>query len=408
MSEQADTSRPRRVLHIGKYFPPHPGGMETYLRDLMNVQKRQGLEVMALVHASERRLFDTDESVDALDDTSYQVMRSARWFNLGFVPVSPGFIWSAFKAVKYFKPDVIHIHHPNASACWLLLLAAAKNIPWLIHWHSDISTADSGVAVRFSYFFYRHLESKLLRHAGQIVTTSEPYLQSSPALKAHRQKCCVIPLGIDSRRLPSPKEVTPRDTHGRAHIAFVGRLVPYKGLSHLLHALEAFPDLQCWIAGDGQLYKAMARDITERGLQGRVELLGAVSEEGKWSVLKACKALVLPSIERTEAFGIVQLEAAHFGKPVVVTDVSGSGMGWVADQLELGLVAQSRDSSDLVAKIKLALAMESLNSDGTHSTLPTVFNLEDQVCELQALYLEACSLPQPSELPAERQIDCSK
>ena len=96
--------------------------METYLRDLMNVQKRQGLSVMALVHASQRGLIDSEESIDALDGTTYKVMRSARWLNLGFVPVSPGFIWSAFKAIKQFKPDIIHIHHPNSSAMWLLLL----------------------------------------------------------------------------------------------------------------------------------------------------------------------------------------------------------------------------------------------------------------------------------------------
>ena len=128
----------------------------------MNVQKRQGLSVMALVHASQRGLIDSEESIDALDGTTYKVMRSARWLNLGFVPVSPGFIWSAFKAIKQFKPDIIHIHHRIPQRCGYFYFPA-RRIPWVAHWQSDIETPSSSKLVKFLYRIYRPIEQAILR-----------------------------------------------------------------------------------------------------------------------------------------------------------------------------------------------------------------------------------------------------
>ena len=393
MSDRSDITGSLRILHIGKYFPPHPGGMETYLRDLMNVQKRQGLEVMALVHASERGLFDMEESVDALDGTTYQVMRSARWFNLSFVPISPGFIWSAFKAIKNFKPDLIHIHHPNSSAMWLLLLPAARRLPWVAHWHSDIETPSSSTFVKFLYRIYRPFEQAILRKTARIITTSPPYLEASAALTSQNRKCEVIPLGLDPARLPQTEEVTTVSRPNEPLVLFIGRLAPYKGLLNLIEAIAELREVHCWVAGDGKLKRKLQSTIQQRKLTDRVALLGPVTEEEKWRLFKSCDVLALPSIEKTEAFGMVLLEAAHFAKPVVVTDAAGSGMAWVASQIPGSRVAKTSASSNLAKAITESLKAAASKSELELPKSSNPFDLAEQAYQIKRQYQIALTSP---------------
>ena len=113
-----------RILHIGKYFPPHYGGMETILRDQMHLQSRQnGLEVAAVVHSSERRLLDRLE----VTDHGCRLRRSATWFTAIFAPIAPLFWYSVAIEIKKLDPDEIRIHMPNLSAFWLLLILVEEN-----------------------------------------------------------------------------------------------------------------------------------------------------------------------------------------------------------------------------------------------------------------------------------------
>ena len=388
MSDRSDITGSLRILHIGKYFPPHPGGMETYLRDLMNVQKRQGLEVMALVHTSKRGSFDIEESVDALDGTTYQVMRSARWFNLSFVPISPGFIWSAFKAIKNFKPDLIHIHHPNSSAMWLLLLPAARRLPWVAHWHSDIVTPQSDFAVRLAYRIYEAWERRLLIRSRTIIATSPPYLAKSPVLTAHRERCICIPLGLDELRIPNPESVLEHARPLAPLVLFVGRLVGYKGLENLLMAMPYLEGVHCWIAGDGYLHGDIAEHIIANKLQDRVKLLGAVSEVQKWQLFRTCDAVVLPSNQSNEAFGLVLLEAYLFNKPVVVTSALGSGMSWVAGKIRGSAIAAPNDPLSLANAISTVLAQLNKPTGTFTRHSEKTLSLSHQSQQILAVYSE--------------------
>ena len=386
MSDIDRDAPPLRVLHVGKFFPPHPGGMETYLRDLMNVQKRQGLSVMALVHASQRGLIDSEESIDALDGTTYKVMRSARWLNLGFVPVSPGFIWSAFKAIKQFKPDIIHIHHPNSSAMWLLLLPPARRIPWVAHWQSDIETPSSSKLVKFLYRIYRPIEQAILRKTARIIATSPPYLESSAALASHKIKCEIIPLGLDPFRLPRAEQVTALDRPNKPLILFVGRLATYKGLHNLVEALGELEGAHCWIVGDGPLRSLLERTIQKLQLVDRITLVGAASEADKWRLYRTCDLLVLPSVEKTESFGMVLLEATHFQRPVVVTDAAGSGMVWVAEQLPGSRVAKANAPASLAQELAASLQASSRKSPPEISARRSRFDLVQQSQQISGQY----------------------
>ena len=374
----ADHEKPLRVLHIGKYFPPHAGGMETYLRDLIVVQHRQGQKVTALVHASHVTAFDRDQQVDALNGTSLKVRLAARWFNLGFVPVSPFFWLSALKLIRQFKPNIIHIHHPNLSAAWLLLLPIARKVPWVAHWQSDILTPSSSRFVRFCYAFYRPFEQQLLNRASIIFATSSSYVEGSQALRNNLSKVKVLPLGLDTRRLPDPDQLQPMDRpQGSPLVLFLGRLAGYKGLPTLLNAIARLPDVHCWLVGDGSERRILEDEVARLKIQDRVRFVGAVNEEQKWRYLKTADVVVLPSTDKNEAFGMVLLEAGHLDKSMVVTDIEGSGTAWVAGQFGATVVAAS-DLDALAVGLREELSMPSRDRKNSQSADGGPFNLATQ------------------------------
>src|SRR5262249_59214165 len=118
-----------RVLHIGKFYPPVAGGIERFVGDLVEAQRAAGDDVAVLVHAAR------DEP--PRDDPPW-LMRCPVWMQLAFAPVSPRFPFWLARALRRHAPDVLHIHMPNVSALWALLLPSARGIPWVVHWHADV------------------------------------------------------------------------------------------------------------------------------------------------------------------------------------------------------------------------------------------------------------------------------
>ena len=384
-----------RVMHIGKYYPPFHGGIENFLCDLAECQLKQGyVEPSVLVHQHEVGRAEEKETANGVFVRRVQIVGRAV-----FTPLAPLFLRSLNRTIEKQRPDILHLHLPNPSTFWCLFSKSARKRHWVVHWHSDVLGGAPNWAVKLAYPLYRIFERALLSRSSTIIATSPPYLETSAPLAAFKYKCQVVPLGIKplpyrpgSERanrlaaehkgnrvelgteenevagmLPVPERdgtsnleglrdmaSTPdEENHLDAYVSAplkvlcIGRLTYYKGHEYLIRAVAETPDVQLDIVGDGEERKSLIKLIKAVSLSERVRILGSLKQEDLERLLNECDLVCLPSSERTEAFGLVLLEAARAGKPSLVTCVKGSGMSWVVQDGITGWTVEPESAENL-------------------------------------------------------------
>jgi rhamnosyl/mannosyltransferase len=335
-----------RVLHIGKFFPPFAGGMEQFLADLLPALRDHGIAAAALVHGHDHHQGTVEVHHGC------PVWRAPCHGRLVYAPVSPSFPRWLNRAIREFRPELLHLHLPNTSAFWALALPAARRLPWLVHWHSDVISGVLDRRLELAYRFYRPFEQGLLRGSRGVLVTSPSYLAASPALQAWRERCGVVPLGLDPARLPAPDDAATARAEllwpgGGCRVLAIGRLTHYKGFEVLIRALAAQPNLQLVIVGGGEQHAGLAKLVDQLGLSNRIRLAGFQADPVRNALLAGCDVFCLPSLARSEAFGVVLLEAMRYSRPVVASDIPGSGVGWVVRQAGHGRLVPPGDAGAL-------------------------------------------------------------
>jgi rhamnosyl/mannosyltransferase len=337
-----------KILHIGKYFSPFKGGLESYMRDAMAALARRGVECAALVHRHDLAIKNTDELFET-DDTRFRIVRAGVLFKLSYTPVSPCFPFLLDKLLREFQPNILHIHMPNPSAIWALTSSRAKSMPWVVHWHADVVT--SSFILKFFYFMYRPFEQLILKRAAAIVVTSAAYRDSSEPLKGVLHKCHVVPLGIDDKHFKSNSgtglSAISESVRTELQVLAIGRLTYYKGFKYLIEAAAMAKSAKIYIIGTGNEEENLKSLAARLGLENRVVFHGALTDQELVHKIEQCDCVCLPSIERTEAFGVVLLEAMCFAKATVVCDVPGSGMGWIVEDGITGIKVAPANSRSL-------------------------------------------------------------
>jgi glycosyltransferase involved in cell wall biosynthesis len=394
---------PLRVLHLGKYFPPFFGGMETYLADLIQAQRAQGVDAFALVHG------------DPLPDDPPWLRRVPVQWQLLYAPIAVGYPQALARAIQAFKPDVLHLHMPNNSVFWALLLPAARRLPWVVHWHSDVLVSDTRAALSLAYLAYRPFEQAVLARAHRIAVTSPPYLEASEPLRAWADKCEVVPLGLQAPALAPPlpalsSSITWPSDGAKLRVLSIGRLAHYKGFETLIDAVAQSPDVALLIAGDGELRSALQAQIDahqQATATPRMRLLGSVTEAEKQHLLAECDLFALPSCERTEAFGMVLLEAMAHGKPCLASALPGSGMPWVVASSQAGRLAPPQDvgawSQALLWMARHPEQREAMGAAG-RAAFDARFTAAASARTLQALYPTPADQPLPAGAPTRTLI----
>jgi len=309
--------------------------MERFLSVLVEALEKKTVSNIILVHSHNKSTFKstisliTKQFFGQLEDIVVRVsagallIRAQTALTLAFSPVSLSFPSLLKKIYKGMKPDLVHIHMPNTSAFWLLMLPCYRKIRWIIHWHSDVVASKYSWKLRLLYPIYRVFEKKILARANIIIVTSPAYLDTSTTLESWRYKCRVIPLGIKLKDLRHnyrhhSTEVNDVWSRNNLRILAIGRLTYYKGLKYLIGAIKTFPNAHLVVVGDGEQRMELDNLVVENALSKRVIFVGEISELQKHEFLSSCDCLCLSSIERTEAFGLVLLESMLHGKPTIV------------------------------------------------------------------------------------------
>lgn len=338
-----------RVLHLGKYFPPYTGGVETVTYELAHGMTRRGVVSDVLCfNPGGPRLEERWEG--------YSVTRAATPLVAASTPLSPDFVRLLASSAPHY--DILHVHCPNPMAALALRLVRPR-AKIVLHWHSDVIRQK-----RFNQVYRLLLGNWLAARADAVVGATPAHVDASEYAGAFRGKSHIVPFCLD----PTPFEPNNVDQNamsrlrarfpGKKTVFALGRLISYKGFDVLLDAAKQLPD--DWvvlIGGTGPLEQELQDRIRQLGLCGKAELLGRIPQEEISAHYHFCRVFCLPSVTRAEMYGMVQLEAMASGRPVVSTNIEGSGVPWVNRHGVTGLTVPPGDP------VALALAVLKIDAD---------------------------------------------
>ena len=340
-----------KILQLNKLYYPVTGGVEHVVQQIA-----EGLNEytdMKVLVCQEKGNF-IHENINGVD-----VFRTGSLGVKFSLPLSPGYI----KAVRHMssKCDVLLLHMPFPLGDLALLTSGYKGrvVLW---WHSDI------VRQKKLMRLYRPLMEWTLKRADAIVVATEGHIEGSKYLKPFKNKCRVIPFGV-SREIYEDaeiynninKNIRVNDYLRAAHkqqitFLFVGRLVYYKGVDILVEAFSiavktSDVSMHLKIIGSGPLEDFLKQQAKALGVEEYIEFVGKVDDRQLMKAYRDCDVFILPSVARSEAFGLVQIEAMAYGKPVINTWLD-SGVPYVSINEQTGLTVPPGNYTALADAIK--------------------------------------------------------
>jgi rhamnosyl/mannosyltransferase len=338
-----------RVLHIGKFDTF--GGIERHLRLLAGGLHASGEAEVVVALCNDRAV--TDEHLR----DGYRTVRVASWGQVASVAVAPTFPLLVRRLHAERPFDLVHLHFPDPLG-HLASLTLPANVIRVATWHSDI------VRQKTAYTLYRPLQQRFLARAAAVIAATPAHFSSSSQLPDLGQRAHVIPYGFDPSQLPDTPAAQDRlgalheERAGRAAIFSLGRHVYYKGFEVLLRAMQSVEAL-LWLGGDGPLRPELQQLSIALGVQSKVRFVGAIPDSELRAYYAACDVYCMPSVARSEAFGLVQLEAMYMQRPVVSCAL-GNGVDWVNQNGCTGLTVPPSNVDALAGALRKLLTDTSL------------------------------------------------
>jgi len=372
-----------KILQVSKYYPPFFGGLEKVAYDIS--------ENLSDDHISCDILCSNHNKGSSVEDNGkYSITRVPTYGTFMSTPMSPTLLYMLWKMSPNY--DIIHIHLPNPLAN-LAAFFIRGNAKLLVHWHCD---ADLHGLKKLIGKLYNPFQNMLLSRADKIITTSPKLKAESRYLQKYLDKTQVVPIGIKLGELVAThaKVLEIKDTYKDKKIIFsLGRLVSYKGYERLINSAQALSDnYVILIGGSGPLTAPLKNQIKKLGLEKKVFLLGAVPFEDIGSYYEACDLYCFPSITCSEAFGVVQIEAMSFKKPIIGTKIKASGVDWVNVDGETGVNIAPDDTKGLTLAITKILSDDALYQQYSRNAFNRFldnFTIDKTIKKIKKIYSRA-------------------
>ncbi len=340
-----------RRLHITQVvhdFHPVIGGLETYSYNLAKGLVDAGHTVKIFT----AQLPDTPKYENYQGIHIHRLRPIARPFNFPFLP-------GLLSALARERCDIFHAHINSPITVDITAFASQlTNTPLIVTYHADALISD--IAANTPFFrawldqAYRWACRRAANVAKQLIVTSPIYRNTSLFLQDYLDKTTVIPVTVNPYFLRAQLSTNKaKESLGfkpnNTLLLFVGRLVPYKGLHTLLQAFHQIrqqdSSVRLALAGSGPLESGLQDMSAKLGISNAVHFLGVLSRRRLRDAYSACDIFVLPSRSRSEAFGVVQLEAMAQAKPIVATTVGG--IPYVVRHEKTGILVPPADKSAL-------------------------------------------------------------
>lgn len=337
-----------KILHAYKLYYPHKGGVQTVMKQLAEgLSEHYSSEILvSLPHCG-------IGSQDVINNIP--IKRESSLGTLLSLPIAP------FYPIQFWRDasrvNIVHYHFPMPWIDLAVSLNFPKKTKLIVHWHSDI------IAQKKTAYLLSPCIHRCLKRADRIIVTSPQMFENSRWLKNYREKCTVIPLGVnvglwDQLTLSEQDTVTELRKQYPQLILAVGRLVAYKGFNVLIEAMRKIKG-HLIIIGRGVEEQNLRKMISNYGLSDRIQLLDDVTQEQLKCFYHAANFFAFPSISENEAFGIVQLEAMACGKAIINTHLS-SGVTWVARHEQEAITIPPNQVAPLVKAMQMLLNQNEL------------------------------------------------
>lgn len=348
--------RELRLLVFSPYFPPHVGGLEGYVSNLDQILLDGG-DVEAITVFTPR--LPPDGSAVERPSERQLVVRYPAFELIPNFPVpklwSPAF-WSALRSAAPRRHDLFVSHTRFfLSSTLALLCARAVRRPLLHVEHGSDFVQLSARAPRIAARIYDLVLGRwLLRHADAVIAISHAAAHFVQRLA--KRDAQVVHRGMWIERLDAtePDGAVLHWAGGRVVVTFAGRLIDGKGVADLVAAFARLGDQRAvlCIVGDGPRRADIEALASRLGVAERVRMLGYLSEQRAWSVIRSSDIVVNPSY--TEGLPTSVLEAALMGKAVLASDVGGTRE--IVSDGEGALLFQARDVETLHAHLARLVA----------------------------------------------------
>lgn len=313
-----------RIAHVVCVFPPYKGGIGALAAQNARILSRAGHEVTVFTPH-----YDVNKPVSEERD-GYVIQRIPALIKFGNAAFAP----SIYQALKDF--DVVHLHYPFfgvAEVVWLLKMARGESLKLVMTYHMDV--VGEG-ALNFIFSAHRHLLMRsIVNSADMVIGTSRDYLEHSDIkllMPENPLKFMDIPPAIDVHHFRPVDGSAVGQRHGidknlERVVLFVGGMDPahyFKGLEVLLNAVSKIKTpFKVILIGSGSLQQKFKEQSISLGIENNIIFAGSVSYNDLPEYYSFADLFVLPSIDKSEAFGIVSAESLACGTPILVANLPG-------------------------------------------------------------------------------------